>query len=437
VPTNKERVMRKSRLVLAAVLAIAVAVFVAACGGDDDDSSSKQSSVAAKDVKGTITVPATVGVNEPILRALEPEFEKKYPNIDLKVVGINYLNVYERQLIDLKSGAGKYDLLTHTPSFFSIYVANGYLEPLQPFIDNKKLTDDSVLEFDDLIPSLVQEANTFEDKLYGLPFIEFPVTYIYREDVLKKAGAEVPKTLDEMMELSKKVHDPPALYGNTVQGTVGGAGANTWNWYPILFSYGGDILDESGQPVINSPEAVQALQFYVDLYKCCSPKESVNWDNSSPYEPMLGGKLAMLVTDADTYPQVVKGKYPIGVAKMPAGPAGAKPLAGSWSYSISKNSKNKEAAWLFMQYLVSKEAMPAYEDAGGIPPRESTLKESDNPLFKVVADSLEDAKGLPKVANYLEIEDAIGRAIADALLEKKSPQEALDGAQSEIEGLVE
>jgi ABC-type glycerol-3-phosphate transport system substrate-binding protein len=240
-----------------------------------------------------------------------------------------------------------------------------------------------------------------------------------------------------MMELSKKVHDPPALYGNTVQGTVGGAGANTWNWYPILFSYGGDILDESGKPVINSPEAVEALQFYVDLYKCCSPKESVNWDNSSPYEPMLGGKLAMLVTDADTYPQVVKGKYPIGVAKMPAGPAGAKPLAGSWSYSISKNSKNKEAAWLFMQYLVSKEAMPAYEEAGGIPPRESTLKESDNPLFQVVADSLEDAKGLPKVPNYLEIEDAIGRAIADALLEKKSPQEALDGAQSEIEGLVE
>ena len=61
--------MRKSRLALAAVLAIAVAVFVAACGGNDDDSSSKQSSVAAKDVKGTITVPATVGVNEPILRA--------------------------------------------------------------------------------------------------------------------------------------------------------------------------------------------------------------------------------------------------------------------------------------------------------------------------------------------------------------------------------
>jgi multiple sugar transport system substrate-binding protein len=428
--------MKTSRFTLATLFVIAAAFLVAACGGGDDDTSSKASTVSAKDVKGEITVPATVGVNEPILRALEPEFEKKYPNIDLKVVGINYLNVYERQLVDLKSKKGNLDLLTHTPSFFSIYVANGYLEPLQPLVDNKKLTDDAVLAFDDLLPSLVKEANTYEDQLFGLPFIEFPVTFIYRKDLLKKAGIEVPKTLDEMMAASKKLNSPPDIYGNTVQGAVGGAGANTWNWYPFLFSYGGDILDESGKPVINSPEAVAALQYYVDLYKCCSPKESVNWDNSAPYEPILGGKLAMLVTDADTYPQVSKGKYPIGIAKMPAGPAGSKPLAGSWSYSISKYSKNKEAAWLFMQYLVSKEAMPAYEKAGGIPPRTSTLTESDNPLFQTVAASLEDAKGLPKVPNYLELEDAISRAIADALLDKKSPQEALDGAQSELEGLV-
>jgi multiple sugar transport system substrate-binding protein len=428
--------MKQCRLALVTLFAIAAALFVAACGGSGDDKAPAKSTVAAKDVKGEITVPATVGVNEPIIKALAPEFMKKYPNIKVNVVGINYLNVYERQLIDLKSKKGSLDLLTHTPSFFSIYVAYNYLEPLQPLIDNKKLTDDSVLALDDLVPSLVKEANTYQDELFGLPFIEFPVAFIYRKDVLKKAGAEVPKTLDEMKALSEKINDPPNLYGNTVQGTVGGAGANTWNWYPILFSYGGDILDESGKPVINSPEAVQALQFYVDLYKCCSPKESVNWDNSAPYEPILGGKLAMLVTDADTYPQVVKGKYPIGIAKMPAGPAGAKPLAGSWSYSISKYSKNKEAAWLFMQYIASKEAMPAYEKAGGIPPRLSTLQESDNPLFKVVAESLQDAKGLPKVPNYLELEDAISRAIADALLGKKSPQEALDGAQSELEGLV-
>lgn len=427
--------MRKSRPMLATLFVIAAAFFIAACGGNDD-TASQSSTVSAKDVEGSITVPATVGVNEPIVRALVPGFEKKYPNIDVNVVGINYLNVFERQLLDLKSQQGDFDLVTHTPSFFSVYVANGYLAPLQPLIDNKQLTDDAVLAFDDLVPALVEEGNTFEGELYGLPFIEFPVAYIYREDLLKKAGVGVPKTLDEMMDISKKLNSPPSVYGNTVQGTIGGAGANTWNWYPFLFSYGGDILDESGKPVINSPEAVEALQYYVDLYECCSPEESVNWDNSSPYEPMLAGKLAMLVTDADTYPQVVEGKYPIGIAKMPAGPAGSKPLAGSWSYSISEFSDDQEAAWLFMQYLVSKEAIPSYEEAGGIPPRVSSLTESDNPLYQVVAESLEEAKGLPKAANYLEMEDAISRAIADALLGNKSPQEALDGAQAELEDLV-
>lgn len=432
--------MRKLRVLLAAIVVSIAALAAIGCGGNDGDgeeaASTPVSTVNAQDVKGEITVPATVGVNEPILRALAPEFEKKYPNIKVKVVGINYLNVYERQLIDLKSKRGNLDLLTHTPSFFSIYVANEYLEPLQPLIDNKGLTDDETLALDDLAPSLLEEANTYEDELYGLPFIEFPVAFIYRKDLFEKENIEVPETLDEMMEISKQLHDPPKIYGNTVQGTVGGAGANTWNWYPFLFSYGGDILDDSGKPVINSPEAVEALQYYVDLYKCCSPKESVNWDNSSPYEPMLGGKLAMLVTDADTYPQVVKGDHEIGVAPMPAGPAGSHPLAGSWSYSISKFSENKEAAWLFMQFIASKEAMPEYVKAGGIPPRLSTLNEGDDPLFKVVAQSLEQAKGLPKVPNYLEMEDAIGRAIASALLEDETPKEALDGAQAELEKMA-
>lgn len=427
--------MARLRMLLATFV-VGIATLVAAgCGGDDGGGSSEPTPAAnidPQDVKGQLTVPATVGVNEPILRALAPEFEKKYPNIDVKVVGINYLNVYERQLIDLKSKRGNLDLLTHTPSFFSIYVANGYLEPLQPLIDNTGLTDDETLALDDFPPALLEEANTFQDKLYGLPFIEFPVAFIYRKDLFKTKDMQVPQTLDEMMKISKELNDPPRLYGNTVQGTVGGAGANTWNWYPFLFSYGGQILDDSGKPVINSPQAVQALQYYVDLYKCCSPKESVNWDNSSPYEPMLGGKLAMLVTDADTYPQVSKGKYDIGIAQMPKGPAGSHPLAGSWSYSISKYSDNKEAAWLFMQFIASKAAMPEYIKAGGIPPRLSTLNEGDNPLFKVVAKSLEQAKGLPKVPNYLEMEDAIGRAIASALLDKQTPKEALDGAQADL-----
>jgi ABC-type glycerol-3-phosphate transport system substrate-binding protein len=418
---------------VAAVAVAAFALLAAGCGGGG--SAETSFSKSPDEVSGSITVPATVGVNEPIIRALAPQFMDKYPIIKVNVVGINYLNVYERQLVDLKSKKGGLDLLTHTPSFFSIYVANGYLQPLQPLIDSD-LTDDATLDMADFPKSLVEEANSYDGELYGLPFIEFPVAYIYRKDLFAEKGIAVPKTLDEMMAVSKKLNDPPTIYGNTVQGTVGGAGANTWNWYPFLFSFGGEILDSDGKPQINSPEAVKALQYYVDLYKCCSPKESVNWDNSAPYEPILGGKLASLVTDADTYPQVSKGKYEIGIAPMPAGPGGSHPLAGSWSYSISKYSKNKEAAWLFMQFIASKGAMPEYIKAGGIPPRLSTLNEGDNPLFKVVATSLEDAKGLPKVPNYLEMEDAIGRAIADALLDKASPQEALDGAQSELEKLV-
>lgn len=425
--------MKTIRLIsmLATVLLATVA---AGCGGGGG-SSKASFDVKPADVKGKITVPATVGVNEPIMRALAPQFEAKYPNIKVKVVGINYLNVYERQLIDLKSRRGGLDLITHTPSFFSIYVANKYLEPLKPLMDSQ-LTDTTALDLNDFPKALVEQANSYKGQLYGLPFIEFPVAFIYRKDIFQKMNLQVPKTLGEMMTISKKVNNPPTLYGNTVQGTVGGAGANTWNWYPFLFSYGGEILDASGKPVINSPAAVKALQYYVDLYHCCSPKESVNWDNSSPYEPILGGKLAMLVTDADTYPQVSKGKYPIGIATMPSGPGGAHPLAGSWGYSISKYSKNKEAAWLFMQFAVSKGAMPAYIKAGGIPPRLSTLNAGNNPLFKVVAASLEQAKGLPKVPNYLEMEDTISRAIADALLGKQTPKAALDGAQAELEKLA-
>src|SRR4051812_16904930 len=112
--------MKQFRVGLAAVVATIAALVAVGCGGGDEGVTKKTKKIDPQQVKGEITVPATVGVNEPILRAVAPEFEKKYPNIKVKVVGINYLNVYERQLVDLKSKRGNLDLLTHTPSFFSI-----------------------------------------------------------------------------------------------------------------------------------------------------------------------------------------------------------------------------------------------------------------------------------------------------------------------------
>ena len=62
---------------------------------------------------------------------------------------------HQKVRTELASGSGAYDVIWVQANWSIPYAKQGWLEPLQPLIDNKDITDDSVLAIDDLMASLI------------------------------------------------------------------------------------------------------------------------------------------------------------------------------------------------------------------------------------------------------------------------------------------
>jgi len=385
--------------------------------------------------------------HEEYLSVFAEKFKKEYSNIDPNIIVYDFMTVNEKQLLELSMKEGKFDVITSVPSWFSQYVGGGFLEPLDPYINDPNLTDSDIFDLDDFLPAVLDSYKA-DGKIYGLSIALFPNVMFYNEDLLIEYGIEVPKTLDEYLEAVKKLtldldNDGEIdIYGNVYNGVKGGVGAVGWNWFPYLFTFGGSILNDEGAPVINSPEAVKALEYYVELSKY-APAEAINYNWEQALEPMQEGYVAFSLTDFDAWrPFKEVEDITIKIAPFPAGPDGkSHTFLGNWGEHIAKNSPHKEEAWEWIKFITSKEVMNVYMEFGEIPCRSSSLQDKKllekYPEMGVAYEAMRYGKGLPKHQEYGQIEEAVVIAITEALTGKKTPKEALDNAQLKIEEIVQ
>ena len=103
--------------------------------------------------------------------------------------------------------------------------------------------------------------------VYGVPINGNIQVLYYRADLYEKAGLKVPQTWDELAANAKALHNPPNVYG-MVQRGARSASDISYDWMPYLHGHNGAIFkDEKAGDftvTINSPEAKQALDIYVE-----------------------------------------------------------------------------------------------------------------------------------------------------------------------------
>ena len=137
-----------------------------------------------------------------------------------------------------------------------------------------------------------------------------------------------------------------------------------WAW-----AYGARILDDEGNVTVNTPEMIQAMTNFVTLMKeyAIPDQAAAGWDVMS--EVFRQGKAAMNF-DMSGFPSVFANPEissvhdKIGVTLL-QGPTGN---YAQWVYGeglgISKDSKNKDAAWLFLQWRNSLDVSNKEVEAG-------------------------------------------------------------------------
>ncbi|RUZ98331.1 carbohydrate ABC transporter substrate-binding protein, partial [Mesorhizobium sp. M7A.F.Ca.CA.002.05.1.1] len=170
---------------------------------------------------------------------------------------------------------------------------------------------------------------TRDGKFVGLPLATIGNAIVYRESWVKEAGfSEFPKDTKGFLELCKalqaKGHPAGFTHGHGV-----GDGNNYAHW--LLWSHGGQMVDESGKVTINSPETLKAIEYAQELYKTFIPGTE-SWLDVNNNRAFLAGELGVIANGISAYntAKINKDKDPklaeiakdIRTTNLPIGPVG-------------------------------------------------------------------------------------------------------------------
>jgi multiple sugar transport system substrate-binding protein len=401
-------------------------------------------------LKGTtIRVMANKNVSGEAIQANLADFEK------LTGIKVQYETFTEDQyrqkvLLELAAGTGSVDVIhTATAQEGLKFWRSGWYEPLDEYLKSPRLTDPGFDLADISKPAL--QGNTYDGKLVALPTMQQTTMLYYRKDLFDKHKIKVPQTFAELEEAAKKLHNLEDG-GQKVVGIVlrGKKAAATSQWAPYLFGFGGSWLTKDGKPAMNTPEAVQAFDYYGRLLRNYGPPGAVNYHWYECVSLFVQGKAAMY-TDVsnrifffeDPSKSQIVGK--IGYAMFPAGPAGRKPTMEVWSMAVSSKSKKKEAAYLFVQWAAGKENILKMQMKGAPSVRASAWKDpkflaeqKHKDWVEASLKSLEIASTdwNPPIVAVSEVRDEVGAVIVSSIL-GENVKAAADKANAEMAKIME
>ena len=326
---------------------------------------------------------------------------------------------------ELSQGTGSVDVMMSAPAQEGLkYDKAGWYEPLDRFVNDPALTGPDY-DFADYMPRAMA-MQTVNGKLIGIPIQLESTMVIYRKDLFQEKEIAPPATFADLEAAAQAMHDPDnRRFGIGLRGK---AAAATSQCSSFLYGFGGDWLDQSGQPAIASQQAIDAFTYYGNLARNYGPRgvENNSWaENVALFQQ---GQLAILVDASvfkvnveDPSKSTVAGK--VGYALFPAGPATHDVAAFTWSLAIPASSKNKEAAWYFIQWATArpqtlellKKGVPVARLSSWQDPSytESSNKEFDQAQLASIEISKHTSN--PPVVSVQEVRDAVGPVIVAAI----------------------
>ncbi len=310
----------------------------------------------------------------PYQQALVGELDKftELTGIQTEYDVIPEQNYFDKVTIDLSAGdASTYDVFMTGAYMIWQYAPAGWMEPLEPYINDPAKTNPDY-DFEDILPDLRNSEmwnlipgreNLGVGSQYALPWGFEANALMYRKDLLEELGLGVPKSLDELVTTAKALKDAnPEMAGIAVRGSLNWATIHP-GFMTMFSSYGCVDYDDEMKPQMNSECAVEVTEKWAQMVRESGPEA---WTTYTWYQcgsDFGAGKAAMLF-DADIlgYFQNQPGTAPEGVlgniawAPGPLGPDGSlRTNIWIWSLAMNAGSKHKDAAWYFLQWATGKD----------------------------------------------------------------------------------
>jgi multiple sugar transport system substrate-binding protein len=430
-------------LALVTALVLGAAACIGGGGSDDEQAAPGQSiqPITPKEPTSpvTITFQSWVGQAEQ-MKKLVADFKKEHPNITVRFLNVPAESATQKLTTQI-AGGNPPDTAFLDASAVQDFAARRALVNLDGYIAGSQ-----AVKLDDYVAGFKQTA-TYQNSMYALPYDGETTGLFYRTDLFQAAGiANPPTTWEELQAAAAKLTNP----AKKQYGFILFAPEAQYYWLPFLWQAGGNLLSQDGKSVaFNSPQAVQAADLYVGLRKYAPPDylASNSWDGRVafangqvgmyPAGAWFGGEMAL------SYPKI-KGKW--SVAPLPAGPARCATTIAGDSLVVTNQSKNKDAAWLWIEFLSRPDNMKLWTfgtpTATLLPPRQSLLSDPElgryNPWLKGFADQMKCAVNETTTnPNFGQVSDALNVELGKAIYGEQSATEALNKAAQKGQTLLE
>ncbi len=300
---------------------------------------------------------------------------------------------------------------------------------------------EKALLYEQWIPDLGTDG-----KLYSLPDIGGPKLLLYNTEMFAEAGLEgPPETWDELVEYAEKL---TVFEGDTMvrAGIQYNMGSNA-NYLPTLSAFmltnGGDFITEDGELIFNSPESVEALQFWLDLDQV---HNVTSFDFASDSYSL--GHAAMVIDESNVLssletnnPEIAeKTAFALIPPKDENGTA--VPQGYTFKWMVSAASEHQDIAWDFLVHYAHDWAaegamqfyMPIFYQAESEAAIQQLTDEGNDALLPLYESS---ELSVIRPASWRSYTVPVGEWMERAMLGEVSAQEALDGALPEVQAALD
>ena len=317
-----------------------------------------------------------------VLNQIKNEFTDP-TGIEVEVDIVPLEQVLAKAMQDVRGRLGANDLYYLDQSWVAAF-AQDCIDPIALYKDKPELAMPD-FDFDDFCRPLVEGVSLVDGKWMGIPF-DIPIFMLmYRKDLLDKHGIQVPTTYPEFTDAAKAITEAgkgTGVFGTGVQAKAGHYSLEC-DWSQAVWGHGGSVFGRNKRFAGHDEQGIAGLRWYQGLLQYAPPNSTAStWDGQ--FHMMHSGEVALVQSWSELFPGLdaddskVRGLWepakpltPISLRAPADCGFNEKPNAANQGGSVlalSKHSKNREAAWIFMQWGTCKATMTRCTLAGGFAP---------------------------------------------------------------------
>jgi multiple sugar transport system substrate-binding protein len=380
---------------------------------------------------------SALGEEGTLIRAQLARFAAQHPGVDVSLrITPDAANQRHQLYVQwLNAHVPEPDVLQLDIVWTAEFAAAGWIRPFA----------DTAVDAADFFPAAVQ-ADRWRGALYAVPwFIDAGLLY-WRTDLV----ADAPATLEALRADAVRARRERGIANGLVWTGARYEGLVTV-FMEYLTAYGGRVIDDHGEIVVDSPEAIRALQFMRDSIgdQGFVPVSVLTWQEEQVRFAFQNGQAAFMRNWPYAWALLQDQRRSrvansIRVAPMPRA-AGGRPSAtlGGAQLAINRYTREPELAAALVEFLTAPAQMvERARVASQLPARRSVYDGSDlaRALPMPIADirrALESAVARPVTPVYSEMSEILQVHLHRALTSQEEPSAALHDAAREIRALLD